>query len=319
MSEFLTHMSGIVPNPASLEIWGRLTLIAALGFVLGFAMNRGSICTVIATKELVSERRPARFIALVECAAWAALGYEILKAEPIMEVGWSSLVFLIPAAIILGIGTYINGSCVFGSVGHLGNGEIEFAFTFLGIYMVLYIESLFDVSADQPAASAPLSLGTVLLSVALMAIVALRFGVSRRSESNFRRLTLAMGTVGVTSTALAVLAPGFSITASFGPIASVSVAGTVISVCMFGGSLISARLRKHGFKLKWPTIKAVAKRTCAGILMGLGALLIPGGNDALLLIGLPAGAWQAALAYMLFVATVAVLVGRLGSVAKAWS
>lgn len=316
MSESLTH---IVPSAVTLELWGRLALIAALGFALGFAMNRGSICTVIATKELVSERRPARFIALVECAAWAALVYAILDTAPMMEVGWSSLVYLVPAAIFLGIGTYINGSCVFGSVGHIGNGEIEFAFTFLGIYMVLYIESLFDVFADQPAATALPSLGTALLSVALMAIVALRFGVSRRSESNFRRLTLAMGTIGVTSTVLAVLAPGFSITASFGPIASVSVAGTVISVCMFGGSLVSARLGKHGFRLKWPTVKTMVKRTFAGILMGLGALLIPGGNDALLLIGFPAGAWQAALAYMLFVATIAFLVGRLGSIAKAWS
>ena len=31
--------------------------------------------------------------------------------------------------------------------------------------------------------------------------------------------------------------------------------------------------------------------------MGLGALLIPGGNDTLLMIGFPMGAWQAALAY----------------------
>ncbi|MDI7864671.1 YeeE/YedE family protein [Rhizobiaceae bacterium n13] len=319
MSEFLSYITGLVPVAATLEIWGRLALIAALGFVLGFAMNRGSICTVIATKELVSERRPARFIALVECAAWAALVYAILETEPIMEAGWSSLVYLVPAAIFLGIGTYINGSCVFGSVGHIGNGEIEFVFTFLGIYAVLYTETAFDLLSDQPVASTPPSLGATLLSLALLAIVATRFSVSRRSETNFRRLTLAMGTVGVTSTALAILAPGFSITASFGPIASVSVVGAAISVCMFGGSFVSARLGKHGFRLKWPTVKAMVKRTLAGTLMGLGALLIPGGNDTLLLIGLPAGAWQAALAYVLFVATVAVLVGKLGSIAKAWS
>ncbi|APO79744.1 hypothetical protein AM571_PC02014 (plasmid) [Rhizobium etli 8C-3] len=56
---------------------------------LGFAMNRGLICTVIATRELVSERRPARFIALIECAVWAALVYAILETEPMMQEGWS--------------------------------------------------------------------------------------------------------------------------------------------------------------------------------------------------------------------------------------
>ncbi len=88
MSEFLTSISGIVPVAAAgLEIWASMALIAALGFVLGFAMNRGSICTVIATRELVLERRPARFIALVECAAWAALAYAILETAPMMPEG----------------------------------------------------------------------------------------------------------------------------------------------------------------------------------------------------------------------------------------
>ena len=53
--------------------------------------------------------------------------------------------------------------------------------------------------------------------------------------------------------------------------------------------------------------------------MGVGALLIPGGNDTLLMIGFPMGAWQAALAYVLFVATVAAIVAKFGSMAKAWS
>ena len=57
----------------------------------------------------------------------------------------------------------------------------------------------------------------------------------------------------------------------------------------------------------------------AGILMGLGALLIPGGNDTLLMVGLPMGAWQAALAYVLFVASVAALIARFGSMARSWS
>ena len=319
MSEFLLNISGTGPVATSLEIWVSMALIGALGFVLGFAMNRGSICTVIATKELVSDKRPARFIALVECAVWAALVYAILETAPMMQEGWSPLGYLVPAAILLGIGSYVNGACVFGSVGHIGNGEIGFAFTFLGIYAVLYIESVFDLLSDQPSISAPPSLEAALLALALLAIMALRLGVSRRSESNFRRLTIAMGAIGITSTVLTLLAPGFSITASVGAIASIPVAGAVISVCMFGGSLVSARLRKHGFMLKRPTVKTIVKRTLAGILMGLGALLIPGGNDTLLLIGLPAGAWQAALAYVLFVATLAALIVKIGSVAKPWS
>ena len=71
--------------------------------------------------------------------------------------------------------------------------------------------------------------------------------------------------------------------------------------------------------LEWPTVKNIVSRTLGGILMGLGALLIPGGNDTLLMIGLPMGAWQAALAYVLLVASLAALIATFDSMARSWS
>ena len=171
--------------------------------------------------------------------------------------GWSPPGYFVPAAILFGLGPHVNGACVFGSVGHFGNGDIEFGFAFLGIFAVVYVESPFGPFPDQPPISATLPFGQVLLVIALLAILALRLGVSFRSESNFRRLTLSMGAIGITFTILAVLAPGFSITASVGSIVSIPVAGAVISVCMFGGSLVSASFRKRRFMLKWPTIKTI--------------------------------------------------------------
>jgi hypothetical protein len=304
---------------AGMEIWAGMALLGLLGFVLGFALNHGSICTVIATRELVSEKRPARFIALVECAVWATLVYAMLGTSPTMQQGWSPLGYLVPAAILFGIGTYVNGACVFGSVGHFGNGDIDFGAAFLGIFAVFYIESLFGLLPDQPPISASLPVGLLLLAMALLAILALRLLLSLRSESNFWRLTLSMGAIGITFTILAIFAPGFSITASVGSIISIPVAGAVIVVCMFGGSFVSARFMKGRFILKWPTIETIVRRTVGGILMGVGALLIPGGNDALLMVGFPMGAWQAVLAYTLFVATVAALIAKFGSMARAWS
>jgi hypothetical protein len=236
-----------------------------------------------------------------------------------MQQGWSPLGYLVPAAMLFGIGTYVNGACVFGSVGHFGNGNIDFGFTFLAIFAVFYIEPLFGLLPHQPPISASVPLGPVLLAIALLAILALRLSVSLRSESNFGRLTLSMGAIGITFTILAVLAPLFSITTSVGSIVSIPVAGAVTSVCMFGGSLVSARFRKDRFMLEWPTIENIVRRTLGGILMGLGALIIPGGNDTLLMIGFPMGAWQAALAYVLFVASVAALIAKFGSMARSWS
>ena len=225
---------------AGMEVWAGMALLALLGFVLGFALNHGSICTVIATRELVSEKRPARFIALVECAVWAALVYAILGASPTLQQGWSPLGYLLPAAIVFGIGSYVNGACVFGSVGHFGNGDIDFGFAFLGIFAVSYVASLFDLLPDRSPISAFLPAGLLLLAIALLAILALRLLLSLGSESNFWPLTLSMGAIGITFTILAIFAPGFSITASVGSIISVPATGVAIAVCMFGGSLASA-------------------------------------------------------------------------------
>ena len=145
MGEFLVNISGSGLADASKETWAGMALLGVLGFVLGFALNQGSICTVIATRELVSEKRPARFIALVECAVWAALVYATLETAPMMQQGWSPPGYLVPAAILFGLGTYVNGACVFGAVGHFGNGEIDFGFAFLGIFAVVYLESLFEL------------------------------------------------------------------------------------------------------------------------------------------------------------------------------
>ena len=78
---------------------------------------------------------------------------------------------------------------------------------FSAIFAVIYIESLFDLLPDQPPISASPPVGAVLLALALLAVLALRLGVSLRSESNFMRLTLSMGAIGITFTILSVFAP----------------------------------------------------------------------------------------------------------------
>ncbi|SEH63658.1 hypothetical protein SAMN05216228_10057 [Rhizobium tibeticum] len=302
-----------------IETWASFGLIGALGFVLGFAMNHGSICTFIATTELISQRRPARFLALAECAVWAAIAYIILDTLPTMHGGWSPLVHMVAAAILFGVGVYVNGACIFGSVGHFGNGELDFAFTFLGIFMILSLDTVFSLRGEPMPISGSPPLALEALLVVLSAFLLLRLGLSIKGETNFRRLTVAMSAIGITSAVLSAFATRFSITTSVGSMLSIPVTSSLIFVCMFSGSLISARIRRHRFSLSWPTWKSLSRRTIGGLLMGFGALLIPGGNDTLLLVGLPMGAWQAFVAYFLMVAALAVLIARFGSTARSWS
>ncbi|MBZ9793784.1 YeeE/YedE family protein [Rhizobium sp. 3T7] len=312
-------MSALSGTNLPFEMLANFGFIGALSFILGFAMNHGSICTFIATTELVLKRRPARFLALAECAIWAAIAYVVLEKLPTMHDGWAPLAHMIGAAVLFGVGVYVNGACIFGSVGHFGNGELEFGFTFLGILAILSLDTLFSLRGDPMPFSGtpPLALETLLF--ALAAFLVLRLGLSLKSETNYLRLTVAMTTIGVTSAALSAFASSFSITTSIGSLLSIPVTSSLIFVCMTMGSFISARSRRHRFSLSWPTWRSLLRKTVGGLLMGFGALLIPGGNDTLLLVGLPMGAWQAFTAYVMMVATLAVLIGRFGSQARPWS
>lgn len=75
-------MSALSGTNLPFEMLANFGVIGALSFILGFAMNHGSIFTFIATTELVLKRRPARFLALAECAIWAAIAYVVLEKLP---------------------------------------------------------------------------------------------------------------------------------------------------------------------------------------------------------------------------------------------
>ena len=318
----MNALSDLVPDltftGASGADWIGMGLIAILSFTLGFALNRGSICTVIATADLVARRRPARSIALLESALWAGLVYALLNISPFMPEGWLPLGYLVVGTVLFAVGSYVNGACVFGSVGHFGNGDIEFALVFVGIFIVTYIEPLTNLLPGQPPLSMPLP-GGALPMVGILALLVLARWALARKERNFGLLGVSMGAVGLTFALIAAFTPVFSITASIETVVSVPVAGAVTVAGMSLGSIASAVLREHRFMIKWPTWQGVVRHLAGGVLMGLGAVLIPGGNDTLLLVGLPGGAWQAFVSYTLLVAVLAALIAVFGARARAWT
>lgn len=318
----MNALSDLVPDltfaGASGADWIGMGMIAILSFTLGFALNRGSICTVIATADLVARRRPARSIALLESTLWAGLVYALLNISPFMPEGWLPLGYLVVGTVLFAVGSYVNGACVFGSVGHFGNGDIEFALVFVGIFLVTYIEPLTNLLPGQPPLSMPLP-GGALPMVGILALLVLARWALARKERNFGLLGVSMAAVGLTFSLIAAFTPVFSITASIETVVSVPVAGAVTVAGMSLGSIASAVLREHRFMLKWPTWQGVVRHLAGGVLMGLGAVLIPGGNDTLLLVGLPGGAWQAFVSYTLLVAVLAALIAVFGARARAWT
>src|SRR5205085_4494162 len=120
---------------------------AFLAGVMGFAIQRGATCTVAAMDELVSKRRIHRLGSIVEASLWVVGGLLIAQALHLLprmpagyEIGWLTIV----GAMLLGLGAFINGACVFGAIARLGNGEWAYVLTPLGFYVgCLTVATLF--------------------------------------------------------------------------------------------------------------------------------------------------------------------------------
>src|SRR3954468_16768049 len=94
--------------------------------VMGFAIQRGATCTVAAVDEFVKHRKLNRLISMIEASLWVVGGLLIAQALhvlPKMPAGYSIGWLTIIGAMLLGLGAFINGACVFGAIARLGSGE----------------------------------------------------------------------------------------------------------------------------------------------------------------------------------------------------
>ena len=106
--------------------------------LMGYAIQSGATCTVYAVSELIEKRRASRLVALLEAGLWVAATLIIaalLQMTPVRAAAFELSRLTILGGILLGLGAYVNGACVFGSVARVGSGEIGFLITPLGFFL----------------------------------------------------------------------------------------------------------------------------------------------------------------------------------------
>jgi toxin CptA len=114
-----------------------LLMIALLAFGVGFATQRGSICSILAARQIAETGKATRLLAFVTAAPWALV--------VVMPLSWASRGSLalgpsyeVSAAAVLGgalygLGTFINGGCLFGTVARLASGNLSFVTALPGL------------------------------------------------------------------------------------------------------------------------------------------------------------------------------------------
>jgi hypothetical protein len=282
-----------------------LAAAALCAATMGFAIQRGGTCTVAAVDELLRERRGTRLLALVEAALWVGggllvalrLGWLDMAPTAFSLTGWTLL-----GAALLGFGAFINRACVFGAIARLGSGEWAFVATPIGFYLgCVSVGAVFGGSRAQPLhGRSPLLDAPGWLVLAFTGFAAWRIAapwlrptrtaVGRSLACGRWSPHMATTVIGVTFLAMLLLAGAWAYTDVLAEIARGMAqdlpARIGLLLCLLAGAAVGGWTAGR-WRAAWPRWPDVSRCAAGGVMMGWGSLLIPGGNDGLILLGMP--------------------------------
>jgi uncharacterized protein len=276
-------------------------LAVPLALIAGFALQRGNICVVRAVREGVETRDWRLFGAILECAAWALAGLVLAEAAGLMRrEDWPAQPSLLLAALggaTFGVGAMLNGACAFGTVGRLASGEWGLLAMPAGFVLGAGAARGLGLAAPLTTSAAAAPLALVLSALAVFVAFRLwgAWRVGAAATLNVVRAPhwpppMAMAVLGLANVALLSLVFAWPYTTllvdiSTGGGMDLALRGA-LALTLAAGAYAGARSAGR-FAWRAPDRAGLLSSLAGGALMGAGAMLIPGGNDGLVLLGLP--------------------------------
>lgn len=294
-----------------------------LCFAMGFAIRRGTICVVVAARDIVVRRRPDKFIGFATAACWSGLVIIPLawSAPAVFHLspGYDQLFQALMFGGLFGIGAWANQACGLGTLAHLTGGRLGYLLTLFG--WVIGASSASEVYKPQqmPAPSllemSPFAAIAAWLTFAAICWWSLPRLRLLRHPSRWRRIVLgrarmrpfeAMLIIGVGGGILYACAGNWtylSLLSSYGSqlvlrdfTPSSPLPALLGSAMMIGGGVCAAVL-SSSFRLRGTSWLQGVRHLAGGTAMGAAAQLIPGGNGVMIVYGLPSFAPHALTAY----------------------
>ncbi len=299
--------------------------VGFMAFWVGFAMKSGGLCTYAAVRQIVDQRRFEKLFIFLGVAAWAGvvllplywIDHSIFK----LSMTHSSFAVALLFGAVLGVGAVLNRGCFFGTFVALVGGNLNYLATLFGLsvgvgggYLYLY-----DFRATE-LLSSPLSQNSFegYLWFGVMAFFALVM-LKNRGFGSFESIKRALGierlsrmarfsmvVIGVGGGVLYGSVSGWNysdvlsnITLIFldKPQTTITTLALTATVSMiFGGITAAIYTKSFAFvAMEWRLLLGCF---AGGVLMGGASLLIPGGNDGMLLKAIPSLAWHAFVGYI---------------------
>ena len=275
-------------------------LLAAVALLcagtMGFAIQRGATCTVAAVGEIVEQGTAYRVLALAEASLWVACGLLIARETgllPALPDGVALSPWTVFGGLLLGLGAWLNRACVFGAIARLGSGDWAYIATPVGFFAgALTAPLLFGEIMPRPVAGAaaiaavPGWIGWLIVPFAAWRL----FGIAARAGRHIWHPHEATIVIGVTFVVLLLVAGPWAYTDVLIAAAKAMNGMIAFPLLLFAALLTGASLggwTAGRLKHQPLSIAGLARSFGGGALMGWGSLLIPGGNDGLILTGMP--------------------------------
>jgi hypothetical protein len=298
------------------------SVLLTLAFLVGYAIRRGSICAVAATRALIVDRRSTRFRAFGVAAAGSGAViiplHWLFPDDATLSAGYPVTIEVLLAGAAFGIGARINNACALGTLAHLTGGNVVYGATILGMATGAILMTWVGIANNiaEPPRESPLEMPTAGATIFVLALGAmfvtalyrrlLRWLRNLRDPAPMRMGSYrAMLIVGVCGGLLYTLAGSWTYMSVLSQRASHLVDPTLASkgwpvalcaaIVTVGG--VTAAWRYHEFNLRRPGLIAALRCLLGGSVMGASAAIIPGGNGTMLVHGLPSLAPHAIAAY----------------------
>ncbi len=288
----------------------------ALAALLGFAAHRASICTVKAVEEVLTTRRAFMLLSFAKTVLWVmAVTALLLWALPGATdnlAGWQVSRFGLAGGLIFGMGAVFNKGCAFSTLTRLGGGQLSMLVSLAGFALGVVAHSLLDppdlapaaLTADSQIAEAGVWPRLVLAALLLWGLWEVwRLWRSRPAGQGFwasaladrYRLSTAALLLGVSNAVLYALHGSWAYTSTLtrgvqqamgAAVPPAPIAWLLFFFLVVG--MIASAWQRRSFRLRWRPRIGWASYLVGGAFMGFGAAMVPGGNDVLILHGIPA-------------------------------
>jgi len=293
-----------------------LAISLALGALLGFSAHRASICSVKAVEEVLTTRRAYLLASFGKTVLWTmAVTMPLLWLVPetrVNETGWPLTLYGLAGGLVFGVGAACNGGCAFSTLTRLGSGQLSMLLTLAGFGLGVVGHTLLDTPTLMPtdlAAGGFLAQTGVWSGVLLVALLLWGLWEARHlwhsrpaghdllalALADRYRLSTAALLIGISNAVLYALHGNWAYTSTLARSVRQAAASSgeppggfawLLFLSVIVGIVFSAWQRRS-FQLRWRPNLEWSPHLIGGTLMGLGAALVPGGNDALLLHGIP--------------------------------